>query len=389
VEIGILFLNAAVTLGGGAWLVGCGPGQRVWVSVLALGLAAFYVGHVWLLIARGSFDRGLLSAFIALAVIFMASRCRSSHRQVLSAAFALQRSGCFGGAAPRQPDVLAGALFFYAVVALRLAGGLVEGDFSGAQAGGAYLDGLKDRVAEYVIPIAALFLGGRLFRRPVSAGAKRVGDGALFGTEIGRNLLVVFVTVFYVGLIAYATRECYGLAAAYLPCARRAAVTLVWALFAAHLLAARDRLPALVFQRLLAMAALLLVAQWLLFGWVGAEWPVVGQLRHAAPFSAATARLLVWLRQAPALRSCLARAALSRRRLWDAGPVRRVLLSVALAAGFLYLTFETATCCTAYFKGFRAGAVSVVWGCYGLSLLVGGLRAGQRGCGWQGWRFSS
>jgi hypothetical protein len=120
------------------------------------------------------------------------------------------------------------------------------------------------------------------------------------------------------------------------------------------------------------------VAQWLIWGWLGASWPELDTLSHAAAFTASTAlpRLL-------ATAACLA-VLLGVRRSLGAGAsgadgLRRVLLRSALIAGFLYLTFEAATCCTAYVPGFRGWSVSVVWACYGLSLLVGGLRFARRG----------
>ena len=379
VELSALFVNAAITLGGGALLIGGGPGQRVRLAALALGIAAYYAGHVGLLLRRGHADRGLLSAFIALSVLFMGVALPllfTGH--VLSSMFALQAVALLWlGRRLNSRMFAAGALGFFAIVTVRLAAGLADGPHFAGVEHGAYWAGLKDRLAEFVVPIAALFLGGRLVNTPPAAAGRGVDDGCMLAPEGFRGLFVVFVSVFYAGLIAYVTCESFSLSAAYLPCARRSVVTVVWALFALHLLLARGRLPGDTFKKLLAAAVLLLLAQWFVCGWLGSAWPVLGQLRHAAPFSLASA--LPRLVATAAFLAVLlgARGALASAGL-EASAFRDVLLRLGLVAGFLYLTLEAGTACTAYVAGFRPGCVSVVWGCYGLSLLIGGLRYGRR-----------
>ncbi len=379
VEVAALFVNASVTLGCGALLIGYGPTQRTHLSVLALGIAAFYVAHIWILISRGRFDRVLLSAFCGLAVVFLGVALPLLFTgQVLSAMFALQAVALLWLGRRLESRVFTvGALCFFGVVVVRLASGLAGGPFLVPDAPGAYWTGLKDRLAEFVLPIAALFAGARLFRNPPVAARKGVGDLAMRDPKAFHDGLVVFIAVFYAAVIIYATRELCALSATYLPCAKQSAVTVLWGLFAGHLLLARRRLAASTFKRLLTLAVLLLGAQWLVFGWSGAAYPVLDQLRHAAPFTSATAlpRLVATL-------VCLAVLLGARGSLAGAPEDvawRRLLLVAALVAGFLYITFETATCCTAYVKAFRTGAVSLVWGVYGLSLLLGGLRFGSRG----------
>lgn len=379
VEIAALFFNALVTVGGGALLIGYGPTQRMHLAVLALGMAAFYVGHIWLFLVRRTFDRVLLSGFIALAVIFMGLALPLLFTgNVLSTMFALQAVALLWiGRRLDSRMFTRGALCCYAIVLVRLSVGLLDGS-SFAQAGAAsYWAGLKDRVSEFIVPILALFGGWRLFRTPPEAAQKGVGDPAMREPGAFRNAVVFFVAVFYVGLIAYVTCELFSLASAFLPSVKMAVVTVAWSLFVLHLLALRAHLSDKVYERLLTLAVVLVTAQWFVGGWLFAQPPVLEHFRHAAAFSASTAlpRLVATL-------ACLAVLLGARRSLaaeeTGTSGFRQVLLGAALIAGFLYLTFETATCCTAYVPGFRAAAVSVVWGCYGLSLLVGGLRFSRR-----------
>ena len=379
VEVSALFLNALVTLGGGALLIGCGPTQRAYLAVLALGIAAFYVAHIWLFLLRRSADRVLLSGFIALAVIFMGLALPLLFTgRVLSTMFALQAVALLWiGRRLDSRMFTRGALCCYAIVLARLSVGLLDGSSFAQSVGASYWAGLKDRVAEFVIPIIALFGGWRLFRAPPAAARQGVGDPAMREAGAFQRAIVFFAAVFYVGLVAYVTCELFSFSSAFLPSARMAAVTVVWALFVFHLLTLRTRLAVTTYNSLLTLAVILVLAQWFVDGWLFARAPVLEQLRHAATFSVATA-----LPRLVATAACLAVLAGARRSLLAEGSeavgFRQVLLCAALVAGFLYLTFETATCCTAYLPGFRGGAVSVVWGCYGLSLLVGGLRFSRR-----------
>ncbi len=379
VEIAALFLNALVTVGGGTLLIGHGPLQRPYLALLALGIAAFYVGHIWLFLLRRIFDRVLLSGFIALAVIFMGLALPLLFTgQVLSTMFALQAVALLWiGRRLDSRMFTRGALVCYAIVLVRLSLGLLDGSAFAQAEAATYLAGLKDRVVEFVIPILALFGGWRLFRTPPAAAHKGVGDPGMRGSGAYGQTVLLFAVVFYVGLVAYVTRECFSIAFAFLPSARMATVTVVWALFVLHLLTMKARMSESAFRGVLVLAVILVSVQWFFGGWMLGDVPVLEELRHVAAFSLRTAlpRLIATL-------ACMAvivgaRGSFSAEEDGAAG-LRPLLLCAALIAGFLYLTFETATCCTAYLPGFRAGAVSVAWGCYGLGLLVGGLRFGRR-----------
>ena len=375
VEISALFLNALVTVGGGTLLIGYGPEQRVRLAVLALGIAAFYVGHIWFFLLRRSTDRALLSGFIALAVIFLGLALPllfTGH--VLSTMFALQAVALLWiGRRLDSRMFTRGAFFCYAIVLARLSAGLLDRSMFDQIGAASYWAGLKDRVAEFVVPIVTLFGGWHLFRTPPPAAQQGVGDPDMRGAGAFQGALFFFAAAFYIGLVAYVTCELFAFTSAFIPAVKMAAVTVVWSLFVFHLLAVRSRLSVSVFHLLLWLSVIFVGGQWLLGGWLFGQAPVLEQLRHAAPFSADTV-----LPRLAATVACLAVLVGARRSLGadGAGSVgfKQVLMGAALVTGFLYMTFETATCCTAYLPGFRSGAVSVVWGGYALSLVVCGLR---------------
>jgi uncharacterized membrane protein len=66
-----LLINAGIYFVVSYGLVDRAFGYR-WVSVVTLGLAAFYVAHVWYFLARKLLDRELLFCFIGLAAFFLA-----------------------------------------------------------------------------------------------------------------------------------------------------------------------------------------------------------------------------------------------------------------------------------------------------------------------------
>ena len=69
-SIGLL-VNAGIYFAVSYSLVSDAYGYR-WVAVISLGLAAFYVAHVWYCLVRRVLDRELLFCFIGLAAFFLA-----------------------------------------------------------------------------------------------------------------------------------------------------------------------------------------------------------------------------------------------------------------------------------------------------------------------------
>lgn len=377
VEMGALFVNALLTVGGGALLVGVGAGERVRLAALALGLCAFYVAHVWYFVLRGRFDRGLVACFIALALIFLGLALPLLlSGQVLSAVLALHAVALLWLARRLESGMLlAGAMTCYAVVLARLSGGLLGAALFARAEAATYWSGLADRAVALGVPLAALFGGWRLFMASPAPAKSGVQDAWMHAGPSFSGARAIFATAFYAGLALAATREVFAASLACAPDFRWAAVTVTWAALAAHLIASRARLADKAFAALACAAGALIFAQWLLWGWTGGIWPVADELRHAATYDAATAlpRLLATV-------ACLAALLGARRALAGGAPaLGRLMFGAALAASFLYVTFEASTCSATFLPGFRRWAVSVVWACYGLSLLIGGLRCARRG----------
>ena len=151
----------------------------------------------------------------------------------------------------------------------------------------------------------------------------------------------------------------------------------MWCAFVFHLMAMRKHLSSSVRVGLSLFAGTAIVAQWFFCGWMGVDSLQLFKLCHHEPFSVLTA-----LPRLVSTGVCM----MALLKIWDIfksdednGKVLKALaLNSVLAMGFLYLTFEAATFSDAYVQGFRQWAVSIVWGCYGLSLLVSGLNFAKK-----------
>ena len=377
-EVVALFVNALVAFAFGAFLLGhTETAERVRLSVLALGMAGFYVAHVWGLLVCRRVDRVLASGFIALVAIFLGVALPllfTGH--VLTCVFALQALAFLWlGRQLNGRMFHYGAAVFYAVTLVRMMIGFVDPETFAEVTRQTYLATIAQRLVEFAVPVASLFCASRVIGAPPVApgrGVADVGDAWRGGLRVFSTL---FMVAFYGVLLVYLSHEFFTGLRVFLPDARWAAVTVVWAAFAAYLLVWwRGRVAAEVFRVLAGLFCAAVAAQWLFFGW-----PTdlrLGTLCHGGDYGAATVfpRLLATL-------ACL----LILLRAWQmlaagagAPALRKALLRVANALLLLYLTFEAATFFNAYVPDFRKWSVSVVWGCYGLALLIWGLQFNAR-----------
>ena len=381
VEIISLFLNVMVTLGGGVLLIGDGQADRVYVAILALGMATFYVAHIWGFLLGRHFDRGLLSTFIALVVILIGIALPllfTGH--ILTTVLALQALAFLWlGGRLESRMFIRGAICLYVIVAVRICLGFLDPTSFAIHATQGYWIGLRERLAEFVFPILALFLAGRLFKKLPMAAQSRIGDEGVRETNAYAQEATIAFCVFYAVFIVYATLETFSMSRVYSLEFSHANITLVWCAFAFHLMAMRKHLSATALVNLSLFAGVAIVGQWFFCGWMGVESLRLLKLCHHEAFSVHTA-----LPRLVSTGVCM----MALLKMWDvfkrdeddenAGMLKSLSLNIVLVMGFLYLTFEAATFSDAYVQGFRQWAVSIVWGCYGLSLLVSGLHFAKK-----------
>jgi len=379
-EIIPLFLNVLVSVGWGWRIMHVGGHPRLFLAFLALGMAAFYVAHIWVFLFKKNFDRGLLSAFIALTVILIGVALPLLFTgNVLSTILALQALAFLWlGGKLESRMFIRGAICLYLVVLARLLIGFVDPDSFAVGTSQTYLNGLKERVTEFLLPILSIFLAGRCFNRLPAAMQHKIGDSGLREADAFRTERWLSLAAFYAALIVYLSLETFTSSRLYATEFIHANITLIWCAFFFHLLLMRKHLSSTVVVGLAWFGGLLIVGQWLLCGWSGLEFVQIHKLCHHDPFTTATAlpRLMSTLLCGAALLAVW--QVFKHDEGEEAEAITPVALYAALALGFLYLTFEAATFCDVYVEGFRRWAVSIVWGCYGLSLLVGGLHFAKK-----------
>ena len=379
-EVVSLFVNALVAFAFGAFLLGYeGAPQRMRLSFLALGMAAFYVAHIWGLLFYRRYDRVLVSGFIALVAIFLGVALPlifTGH--VLTCIFSLQALAFLWlGRRLNARMFLLGSLVFYAVALLRMTGGFVDVETFAEVTRQSYFATLARRLVEFAVPIASLFAASRIIGAPAAVPARGVADTDDEFRGSFRGFSIAFLILFYAVALLYLSREGFTVLRVFAPGFRWAVVTLVMAAFAAHLLVWRKTMRADLFRILVGASCAVIVAQWLFFGWTcaGGLWEL-GLLCLEDSYRAATAfpRLTSTL-------ACLLILLYARRMLADGAEalaLRKWLLRAASALLFVYLTFEVATFFNAYVPGFRKWSVSMVWGGYGLALLLWGLNFNGR-----------
>jgi uncharacterized membrane protein len=380
VEIIPLFLNVLVTL---AWcwrIMHVAGHPRLFLAYLSLGMAVFYVVHIWAFLFKRNFDRGLLSTFIALTVILIGVALPLLFTgNILSTVLALQALAFLWlGGKLESKMFIRGAICLYMVVLARLLIGFVDPDSFAIATGSTYIQGLKDRVTEFLLPMLSIFLAGRCFNRLPAALQHKIGDEGLREANAFRTERWITLAAFYAVFIVYLSLETFTSSRLYTPDFVHSNITLIWCAFLIHLIMMRKHLNASVVLGLVWVGCGLIVGQWFFCGWMGLESLHLHKLCHHDPFSSATAmpRLLSPLLCGAALLTVW--KIFKDDEAEGAEAIMPATLYAVLAMGFLYLTFESATFCDAYVAGFRRWAVSIVWGCYGLSLLLGGLHCAKK-----------
>jgi uncharacterized membrane protein len=379
-EIIPLFINVLITVGWAWRIMHIGDHPRIFLAYLSLGMAAFYVAHIWVLLFKRNFDRGILSTFIALTVILIGVALPLLFTgNILSTVLALQALAFLwlGGKLESRMFIW-GAICLYMVVLVRLVIGFVDPHSFVAGTQSVYIQGLKDRVTEFLFPILSIFLAGRCFHRLPAALQHKIGDSGLREADAFRTERWIALAGFYAAFIVYLSLETFTSSKLYALDFVHANITLVWCVFLFHLLLMRKYLSTSVAVGLAWVGCILIVGQWLLCGWTGLEFVHLHKLCHHDPFSTATAlpRLMSTVLCGAALLAVW--QVFKSDDAEEAEAITPVALYTVLALGFFYLTFEAATFCDVYVLGFRRWAVSIVWGCYGLSLLLGGLHFAKK-----------
>jgi len=373
-ELLFLFLNATAFFAFAvSWM--SGVFRREAFAIVTLGLAVFYIGHIYFFLLRHIRDRGLLLSFIGLASFFVVITIPLViARDWINASWAVQAFVMLWIASRMKSEFLRIlALILYCIVFFRfLVTDLGQQFDSAIEPGVAYLRMLVERFFIFGVPIISFLLGSRLFG--VAAG----GAGRFVVTEEndvpqkverGPVTRIFFWSVVTLTFL-YLNREVVHSIGHFYEPLELPAVTLVWIGLAAVLLWRSllhpDAEALRVFLWLAVVALLTKVVFFDVFYWkpgpdlaFGSNGPLGGYFMRLVDYGGVIAFLVIAWR-------------LFRRR-GDAGVIARAFGYLALGMAFVYATQEVWTALVHHLPGFRRGGISVFWSFFAFAMLLAGI----------------
>jgi uncharacterized membrane protein len=319
-------------------------------------------------------DRGLLVSFLGLAATFVAvTMPLVLSRQWVTASWAIQAVVLLWMAERLESGIVRRmALALLGIVFVRfctldlgrtfLPGGSVAAAAAELPVGG-YLRLLAERAVAFGTPIAAFGVAARLVGRTPRPADPAKSDRGDVGLASFLWLAGIAALLFYVHLEVDRTAEFF------FPPARLPLLSIVWVAIGAIFLreyAVGGSPFALALVGCVVMAVLLKLFTWDLPAWGVDERLVAGPGYSALDAGLRALDFGVVIALLAAAYAVIGRA----RARTDAGP----LLAVAcLGTLFAYLTLETNSFLAAYYPGFRAGGVSIVWAIFALALVLAGI----------------
>ncbi len=378
IELVMLLLNAALFFGFSHSLIREAY-RSEWTAAVALGLAAFYILHLYVFIGKRIRDRGLALGFIALAAFFLIvtlplilsdqwlTLCWSVQALVL-----LWLAGKLGSRFLRYV-----AYGLYLLVFARFFALDMYSTFSHAvpvNTGlGAYLGMLLERLISFGLPVLSVALAMRLINKPVP------GDQTIT-LEPANDIKPVFSdnkAVIMAHIACFAMLFLYlhlevnrTLIFLYAPL-RLPTLSLLWTVASLYLLLL------FVSTRHIALMTLVLIftigAIVKLFAIDLPAWGISEHARYIVPsgysFLDAGMRLIDF----GAILGFLVYGFRLLRGRGETGAARQLFGYGAIALLLVYTTLEVNSFFAHFVPGLRAGALSVYWAIFALALVTGGL----------------
>lgn len=382
-----LIINATLFFATAYHMIDVAYGQ-IWVSVLTVSLAAFYVGHAYFCLARHVVDRELLLSFIGLAAFFVTitlpvllSKEWVTVSWSLQALIMLWMAGKIRSAFLQQLSFL-----LYLIVLARLVFTDLPGQyalaFSSDMPFSEYLRGLLERIVRFGIPVISLGLAYRLTAQPVSESTLTCEAGNDIPLLYNRAWLLPAAIIAAIGLLFLVLQlELYRSLGYLYPPLKMPALTLVWLGAGLFFLRRYLRQPA----DWLLQALVLLIAgvslKILLFDLI--SWDLImGQfaigdagwtIRYGGiySFELALMRLLDFATTIGFIGFALTSL---KDKPEIAENIRGGLGGAALILLFVFLTLEVNSMLYQYVPGLRSGGVSILWAIFALSLVFNGIK---------------
>ncbi len=375
-----LLLNAGVFFVSSYYLIRGVYGQRA-VAAVTLGLAAFYIPHVYYFLARRIADRDLMHGFMSLAIFFLGVTVPLILSwQWITVCWAVEALVLLWLADKIQSEFIRrAALVLYAIVVFRF--GLVDlpGQYGSAAplaAGatlGTYVTHLLQRLVVFGVPIGSLAGGYFLLRSPSGPSSLTVDPSANLPERVrapwgDRGFLILAFGMGFLYLHLEIARTLGDL----FPAARMTALTFLWLAMCAVLLRELQG----EFARPIGIVLSLFVVGVMikLFVFDLPSWNANEALVYGGAYSPldAVMRLLDF----GAVVTFLALGAFRIRdlKIADAPSPSSVAACLAIGLLFVFLTLELNTFLNQFVPELRAGGISILWTVFALGLLIAGIQ---------------
>ncbi len=371
-----LLVNAGIYFAVSYSLISDSFGYR-WVAVVSLGLAAFYVAHVWYCLVFRVLDRELLFCFVGLAAFFLAVTIPLAlSPEWITVSWAIQALVMLWVAGKLKSEFLRHAAYLlYLIVIARFGVIDLRRQYAGTPVAdmplAEYFWLMTERLMIFGIPIASLAGAFRLLKTPVASAAVAV-DRANDMAQWVRERWALYAAMLTVAGMAFAFLHLeLNRTFLYLfPPLRLPVLSLLWIAMCGFLLheylANRSQV---ILGVLIAFASLLLGK---LFVVDLGSWQAQEMMFYAGEsylFLEAGMRLVDF-------GAIIAFLFFSFRLL--AGDVaaklaRDVSGFMALVLLFVFLTLEVNTFLAFFMPGSQAGGVSILWSLFAIGCLLGGI----------------
>ena len=353
-------------------------GER-WVAAVSLGLAAFYVAHVYSFLIRRLLDRELMLSFTALSAFFVAVTIPLllSH-QWITPCWAIQALVMLWIAGKLQSEFLRQVAYvLYAIVLIRFGFVDLATQYRGTAANlplDDYLWQMVERLVIFGVPIASLAGAGWLLRQAPPKPLLAVGRENDVGPWLGLRDASVAIVVVVVGMIFLALHLELNRSLGYF-CEplRLPGLSLLWVALCVFLLYEYRLRKSDILLGLLVAFVVGMAAKLFLFDLVA--WRVGADLLYGGPdyiFLDGAMRLLdfgamiAFLACGYYLLAATSGGVNARTAAYTFGAATLALL-------FVFLTLEVNTFLYHFVPGLRAGGVSILWSIFALGLIIGGM----------------
>ncbi len=384
-DVLVLFLNAGAFFGISYNLIDESFGYR-WVSAVTVGLAAFYVLHVYYCLARKILDRELMLSFIALSAFFLAITVPLLlTNEWITVTWAVQALVMLWISGKLQSQFLRMvSMALYLIVLGRFAFLDLGSQFGSRGLADLpvydYLKQMAERLILFGVPIGSMFLGYRLLSRDTSPGRMvmdRTNDINLWVRErwaAKAAMFAVFGMLFF--YLHLELNRTFGLI---YPPVRLPALTLLWLGICVLLILEFAETSSKIAFAFLSILLLALFAKLALFDLPA--WNISHQFWYDGPWSSYDAGFRLLDFGAVVAFFVFAFQLLVSRSAESGGQVRLVgngMGLCGLAMLFLYLTLEVNSFLRHYVEGLRSGGVSILWSLFALSFLLRGIQKDRR-----------